>query len=69
MLPGLEAGTSFVFADTLGITAVAMVQDTDREPKAAVSTMALCLGAEIPEIAPSVGNQTSGVLAKEINNT
>ena len=68
MLPGLEAGNSFVFADTLGITAVAMVQDTDREPKAAVSTMALCLGAEIPEIAPSVGYQTSGILAKEVNN-
>jgi DNA phosphorothioation-dependent restriction protein DptH len=68
MLPGLEAGTSFVFADSLGITAVAMVRDTDREPKAAVSTMALCLGAEIPEIAPSVGKQTSGVLAKEINS-
>jgi DNA phosphorothioation-dependent restriction protein DptH len=68
MLPGLEAGTSFVFADTLGITAVAMVRDSDREPKAAVSTMALCLGAEIPEIAPSVGKQTSGVLAKEINS-
>jgi DNA phosphorothioation-dependent restriction protein DptH len=68
MLPGLEPGCSFVFADTLGVTAVAMVRDNDREPKAAVSTMALCLGAEIPEIAPSVSHQTAGVLAREIDS-
>jgi DNA phosphorothioation-dependent restriction protein DptH len=68
MLPGIEAGSNFVFADTLGVTAVAMVRDSDREPKAAVSTMALCLGAEIPEIAPSVGHRTAGVLAREIDS-
>lgn len=68
MLPGLEPGSTFVFADTLGLTAVAMVLDTDREPKAAVSTIALCLGEGIPEIAPSVGHQTATVLGKEVDN-
>lgn len=68
MLPGLEQGGSFVFADTLGLTATAMVRDNDREPKAAVSIMALCLGADVPEIAPSVGRQTASVLAKELRN-
>ncbi|UVT22060.1 MAG: ATP-binding protein [Nitrospira sp.] len=68
MLPGLEPGGTFVFADTLGVTAVAMVLDSDREPKAAVSTIALCLGEGIPEIAPSVGHQTATVLGKEVDS-
>lgn len=68
ILPGLEPGSSFVFTDTLGVTAVAMVRDTDREPKAAVSTMVLCLGGEVPEMAPSIGRQTAGALAKEIDS-
>ena len=49
MLPGLEPGSSFLFGDTLGLVAVAMVKDTDREPKAAISTLALCLGADQAE--------------------
>ena len=43
-----------------------MVLDSDREPKAAVSTIALCLGDGIPEIAPSVGHQTASVIGKEV---
>ncbi len=68
MLPGLNGGPGFVFADTLGLVAVALVPETDREPKAAVSLMALCLGADSPELAPSVGRQTAGVLAREFGN-
>ena len=39
-LPGLNAGVSFVFADTLGFHAVGMVPDHDKEPKAAVAMAA-----------------------------
>ena len=68
MLPGLEPGSSFLFGDTLGLVAVAMVKDTDREPKAAISTLALCLGADQAEIGPSVGHQTATALAREIQS-
>ena len=67
LLPGLDIGTSFVFADTLGFHAVGMVPDHDREPKAAVAILARTLGgSEAVEAAPMVGQQSAAVLGKEI---
>ena len=67
MLPGLDAGASFVFADMLGFHAVGMVSDRDSEPKAAVSLLARAMGeSETPEATQTVGEQSALVLGKEI---
>ena len=68
ILPGLESSQGFVFGDTLGFHAVAMVVDRDREPKAAISLMAACLADGRPEAVPSVGRQSAQVLAREIGH-
>ncbi|HOL96388.1 MAG TPA: hypothetical protein PLH79_18735, partial [bacterium] len=66
-LPGLEHNNSFVFADTLGFHAVAMVPDHAKEPKAVVAAMAKALGeGESAESAPTVGRQTAEILGNEI---
>lgn len=66
-LPGIARGSTFVFADTLGFHVVGMVYDSDREPKAAVATMAKALSGEASEgLAPTVGSQSAEVLAEEI---
>lgn len=67
-LPGLERGRGFVFGDTLGFHAVAMVVDTDPEPKAAIALMAACIAEGRAEVAPSVGARTAEVLAREIDH-
>jgi len=66
-LPGLDTGTSFVFADTLGFHAVGMVPDSDKEPKAAVAILARALGeSEAADTVPTVGRQSATVLGNEI---
>jgi DNA polymerase III delta prime subunit len=66
-LPGLENGTSFVFADTLGFHAVGMVPDSDKEPKAAVAILARALGeSDAADTVPTVGKQSATVLGNEI---
>jgi hypothetical protein len=66
-LPGLDAGSSFVFADTLGFHAVGMVPDCDKEPKAAVAILARALGeSETADTVPTVGMQSAQVLGKEV---
>jgi DNA phosphorothioation-dependent restriction protein DptH len=67
LLPGLDDGGTFVFADTLGFHAVAMVPDSNKEPKAAVAMLARALGeTETADAAPTVGRQSSEVLGNEI---
>jgi DNA phosphorothioation-dependent restriction protein DptH len=67
LLPGLEEGSSFVFADTLGFHAVGLVPDNNREPKAAVAIMARAVGEnETAEAVPTVGRQSAQVLGCEI---
>jgi len=66
-LPGLDDGSSFVFADTLGFHAVGMVPDSDKEPKAAVAILARALGeSETADTVPTVGRQSATVLGNEI---
>lgn len=66
-LPGLSAGSTFVFADTLGFHAVGMVADNDKEPKAALAILTRALGdADASESAPTVGRQSSQILGDEI---
>jgi DNA polymerase III delta prime subunit len=66
-LLGLQAGTSFVFADTLGFHAIGMVPDTDKEPKASVAILARALGeSEVADAVPTVGKQSATILGNEI---
>jgi DNA phosphorothioation-dependent restriction protein DptH len=66
-LPGLSAGESFVFGDNLGFYTVAMVSDKDREPKASIAILAKTLSDGKEELAPSIGQSTSNILAVEIS--
>ena len=60
-------GGAFVFADTIGFHAVAMVPDADKEPKAAVAVLARALGdSASADDAPLVGSKSASVLANEI---
>ncbi len=66
-LPGLESGSSFVFADTLGFHSVGMVLDCDKEPKAAIAILARALGeSETADAVPTVGKKEHQVLGNEI---
>lgn len=66
-LPGIELGTSFVFADTLGFHAVGMVPDHDKEPKAAIAILARALGeSDAADSAPTVGKQSASILGNEV---
>jgi DNA phosphorothioation-dependent restriction protein DptH len=66
-LPGLQAGQTFVYGDSLGFHAVAMVRSDDREPKAAVAVMARLLGSsEVSDSTPTVGRQSAEVVGQEI---
>ena len=66
-LPGIQDGSTFVFADTLGFHAVGMVADQDREPKAAVAILARALGeGASADTVPTVGEQSAEVLGREI---
>jgi len=66
-LPGLQPGSAFVFADTLGFHAVGMIPDSDKEPKAAVAILARALGeSESLDSVPTVGRQSAHVLGDEI---
>ena len=66
-LPGIEDGSSFVFADTLGFHVVGMVPDSDKEPKASVAILARALGeSETADTVPTVGKQSATVLGNEI---
>jgi DNA phosphorothioation-dependent restriction protein DptH len=68
VLPGLESGQGFIFGDTLGFHAVAMIADQDVEPKAAISVMATCLASETQETTPDIGRHSVEVLAREIGH-
>ena len=66
-LPGLQPGSSFVFADTLGFHAVGMVPDKDKEPKAAMAILARALGeSDNADAAPTISRQSAEVLGDEI---
>ena len=64
-LPGLAPGKSFVFADTLGFHAVALVPADDPEPKATVALLGRLLGGD-ESSAPTVGKGAAAALAGEI---
>ncbi|HDR8925992.1 TPA: ATP-binding protein [Burkholderia vietnamiensis] len=65
-LPGLEAGKSFVFADTLGFHAVALVPADDPEPKATVALLGRLMGGD-ESAAPTIGKGASAALAGEMS--
>lgn len=65
-LPGLQQGKSFVFADTLGFHAVALVPADDPEPKATVALLGRLMGGD-ESVAPTVGKGAAAALAGEVS--
>lgn len=68
ILPGLQAGSHFVFGDVLGLAAVAMVVDGDREPQSAIATLAACFAGDSERIVPGLSANSGEVLAREVRN-
>ena len=66
-LPGLAENSSFVFGDTLGFYAVAMLRHDEKEPQAIIAQMARCLSSAREDVAPSVGITTASAIAREID--
>ncbi len=64
-LPGIDPGQTFVFGDTLGLHAVAMVAADDPEPKATLALLGRLLDGD-EETAPSVGAGAADALASEL---
>ena len=64
-LPGIVPGAAFVFADTLGFHAVALVRTDDPEPKATVALLGRLMGGD-ESTAPSVGKGAAEALAGEM---
>jgi len=64
-LPGLEPGKTFVFADTLGFHAIALVPADDPEPKATVALLGRLMGGG-DSAAPTVGKGAAVALAGEV---
>jgi DNA phosphorothioation-dependent restriction protein DptH len=68
ILPGLQAGSHFVFGDVLGLAAVAMVSENDREPKSAISTLASCFAGDSERIVPGLSTNSGDALAREVSH-
>ena len=70
ILPGLNNGEPFVFADALGFHAVAMAPVDDPEPKATVALLSRLLGGADfdgeESVAPSIGRSAAELLGGEI---
>lgn len=64
-LPGIEPGQTFVFGDTLGLHAVAMVAADDPEPKATLALLGRLLDGD-EATAPWVGAGAADALAAEL---
>jgi hypothetical protein len=65
-LPSLPSETRFVFGDTLGFYAVAMLRSDEPEPQAAIAQMARCLSSQREDVAPSIGGATAAAIGREI---
>jgi DNA phosphorothioation-dependent restriction protein DptH len=68
ILPGLQPGSHFVFGDVLGLAAVAMVADRDREPKSAIATLAACFAGDSERIVPGLSANSGDALAREVSH-
>lgn len=68
ILPGLLPDSHFVFGDVLGLSAVAMVADRDREPKSAIATLAACFAGDSERIVPGLSVNSGDALAREVSH-
>lgn len=68
ILPGLSPNSHFVFGDILGLAAVAMVADSDREPKSAIATLAACFAGDSERIVPGLSATSGDALAREVGH-
>lgn len=65
-LPAIQQNKTFVFGDTLGFYAVAMIQEGEPEPKGMIAQMMRCLSPTGDDIAPTIGITTAEAIAREI---
>lgn len=68
ILPGTKAGETFVFGDVLGLAAVVMVVDGDREPKSAIAMIAACFAGGSDRIVPGLSVNSGKALAREVGH-
>jgi hypothetical protein len=68
ILPGLMPASHFVFGDVLGLSAVAMVPDRDREPKSAIATLAACFAGDSERSIPGLSSSSGDALAREVRH-
>jgi hypothetical protein len=68
ILPGTKPGEMFVFGDVLGLAAVAMVVDGDREPKSAIAMIAACFAGGSDRIVPGLSVKSGKALAREVGH-
>ena len=68
ILPGFQPGTHFVFGDALGLSAIAMVADRDREPKSAIATLAACYSGGLDPMVSGLSSNSGDALAREVSH-
>jgi hypothetical protein len=68
ILPGFQSGSHFVFGDTLGLSAVAMVADSDREPKSAIATLSACYAGGVDPVVPGLNTNAVVALSREVTH-
>lgn len=67
LLPSIKGEKHFVFGDSLGFYAVAMIQVDEPEPQAMIAQMSRCLSsASSDDVAPTVGISTATAIGREI---
>lgn len=66
-LPGIADDKPFVFGDSLGFHATAMIQVNEPEPQALIAQMMRCMSSTpSDDIAPTVGSSTATAIGREI---
>lgn len=67
-LPGIEAGQSFLFADTVGFAGTLMVAADDVEPKAAAALLATCYTGDASRLTPALSIGAGDAIAREVRH-
>jgi DNA phosphorothioation-dependent restriction protein DptH len=68
VLPGLRAGETFLFSDTVGLAGTLMISSVDPEPKAATALLAACYTGDSAKLAPALSQGSGDALAREVTH-
>lgn len=67
-LPGIVAGQTFLFADSVGFAGALMVAADDVEPKAAAALLATCYTGDATRLAPALSVGAGDAIAREVSH-